>query len=149
MRSGAAKLYYKDKGFLACRLNQWSWALDTGTLASWRVLTERVFRAETRAQLGWAVKFQCGASPRASPWGHFDTDVGWPVFLANVAAGQTAVCSGTLHVDVGILCPEHLEAQHLVPKMDKLLVRYPYGRSVSACRLESIAPVLHGENWPS
>ena len=70
------------------------------------------------------------------------------IFFANLAAGHTALCSGTLHKDLGPLSAEDMTDQALMHKLGKLAVRYPYGGSVNQCRKENISQLLCNANLP-
>ena len=147
LREGATRLHC-EKGFGKCRLNQWCWALDTGSLTTWRTMGDVAFKRSVRSEKGWARKLQPTEDPQSWPWEMLADGFSWSTGLANVAAGHSALCSGTLHAEAGYLTEAELTVQQLSKKLEKLDIRYPYGRSVNACRATNISPLLYEHNWP-
>ena len=129
---------YREAGFQRCRVNQWSWMCDLGTLCNWRVLSRNIYPEATRAQPNWA---------RSVDASQYIQD--WPVFLSNVALSVTIVASATLRNEVNYVGKDDLALQKLLPIVHKLSAyHYPYGRSINACRAEKISPLIRPSNWP-
>jgi hypothetical protein len=147
VRRGAATIVHSDE-FRHARINQFTWQLDAGSLATWTLVLRKLHPAvdQSRARdfdISWQGEATathgdiCGGGGAV---GVGDHGLKWGVVLINVACSTSLAPVGHARGQVGWLTSADATPEALLGKVSQVALRWPFG---PACDVDWRRPPLN------